>query len=60
MPKLYPNPAPTENRREPRHTLGQPDRGQEKPAEPPVKKPEDSKSPTDPALLPIGDPAGMA
>ncbi|MEY9102071.1 hypothetical protein ABIA24_005044 [Sinorhizobium fredii] len=60
MPKRDPIPAPTETPREPQGIPGRPDRSLEKPAEPPIKRPEDTKNPTDPALLPIGDPAGMA
>ncbi|MEY9164690.1 hypothetical protein ABIE78_002809 [Sinorhizobium fredii] len=60
MPKQDPIPTPAETPREPQGIPGRPDRGLEKPAEPPIKKPEDSKDPTDPTLLPIGDPAGMA
>lgn len=50
--------------RGPTSTPGIPDRVQEKPPVPPVKDPGDSKNPNDPtlnpALLPIGDPAGAA
>ncbi|WP_018237856.1 MULTISPECIES: hypothetical protein [Sinorhizobium/Ensifer group] len=60
MPKQDPIPAPAETPREPQGIPGRPDRGLEKSPDPPIKKPEDTKDPTDPALLPIGDPAGMA
>ncbi len=50
--------------RGPTSTPGIPDRVQEKPPVPPVKAPGDTKNPNDPtlnpALLPIGDPAGAA
>ncbi|MGF9563082.1 hypothetical protein [Neorhizobium sp. JUb45] len=61
------DPIPTqdiETPRGPTSTPGIPDRVQEKPPAPPVKDPGDSKNPNDPpldpALLPIGDPAGAA
>ena len=58
-----PNPAP-ETPRGPTPTPGTPDRIQDKPPLTPVQNPGDSKNPQDPnltpALLPIGDPAGMA
>ena len=55
-----PDPTPGETPLGPQQTPGLPDRGQEKPPTPPIKKPEDSRNPNDPALLPIGDPAGAA
>ncbi|WEX75228.1 hypothetical protein PYH37_000610 [Sinorhizobium numidicum] len=60
MPKRDPIPAPVKAPRKPRGTSDMPDRDQQKPGKPPKSKPEDTKNPTDPALLPIGDPAGMA
>ena len=51
---------PAETPLGPQTTPGVPDRSQEKPATPPIKKPEDNRNPNDPALLPIGDPAGAA
>lgn len=59
-PTSHPDPTPGETPLGPRSTPGVPDRSQEEAPRPPVKKPEDSKNPNDPALLPIGDPAGMA
>lgn len=45
-------------------TLGIPDRIQKKPPQAPAQDPSDTKNPEgrplDPALLPIGDPAGAA
>ena len=65
MPNRDPIPTPeAEMPRGPTATPGIPDRVQEKPPVPPVKDPGDSKNPNDPplepALLPIGDPAGAA
>jgi hypothetical protein len=61
MPKREPVPAPAETTRKPRGAPDRPERGQAKPAKPAKTKPEDdTKTATDPALLPIGDPAGMA
>lgn len=55
---------PGSSPRGPTSTPGIPDRVQEKPPTPPVQDPVDSKNPNDPtlnpALLPIGDPAGAA
>lgn len=59
-----PGTDPIETPRGPTTTPGIPDRTQEKPAAPPITDPGDSKNPNDPvinpALLPIGDPAGAA
>ncbi|WP_082760384.1 hypothetical protein [Agrobacterium bohemicum] len=56
--------SPVETPRGPISTPGIPDRVQEKPPVPPIKDPGDSKNPNDPtlnpALLPIGDPAGAS
>ncbi|NKN38657.1 hypothetical protein HFC70_20100 [Agrobacterium sp. a22-2] len=62
MPTTIPNsPQPDlETPRGPSRTPGVPDRSQEEAPKPPVQKPDDSRNPNDPALLPIGDPAGMA
>ncbi|MCF3639498.1 hypothetical protein LXM94_05900 [Rhizobium sp. TRM95111] len=64
MPANLQDKSSTETPRGPPATPGVPDRGREKPPEPPVRKPDDNKNPNDPALdpalLPIGDPAGMA
>lgn len=65
MPDRDPVPAPgAETPRGPSQTPGIPDRVQEKPPEPPVVNPGDTRNPNDPplnpALLPIGDPAGAA
>lgn len=53
-----------ESPRGPQTTPGLPDRSQDKPAKPPVIDKGDTRNPNDPvidpALLPIGDPAGMA
>lgn len=61
------NPAPgnpAETPRGPTSTQGIPDRVQENPPVPPITDPGDTKNPNDPtlnpALLPIGDPAGAA
>jgi len=58
-----PNPA-SDTPRGPTPSDGVPDRVQEKPPLTPAQDPGDSKNPQDPtlepALLPIGDPAGMA
>ncbi|WP_075290605.1 hypothetical protein [Pararhizobium arenae] len=65
MPNRDPLQTPSaETPRGPQTTPGVPDRSQEKPATPPIIDEGDSKNPNDPtldpALLPIGDPAGMA
>jgi hypothetical protein len=65
MPNRDPIPTPTsETPRGPTPTDGIPDRTQEKPPLTPTQDPGDTKNPQDPtldpALLPIGDPAGMA
>ncbi|KQV44466.1 MULTISPECIES: hypothetical protein [unclassified Rhizobium] len=65
MPNRDPLSTPTaETPRGPQPTPGLPDRGQDKPANPPIIDKGDTKNPNDPvldpALLPIGDPAGMA
>lgn len=53
-----------ESPRGPQSTPGLPDRSQDKPAKPPVIDKGDNRNPNDPvldpALLPVGDPAGMA
>ncbi|WP_438750782.1 hypothetical protein [Pararhizobium sp. O133] len=63
MPTTIPVPD-DESPRGPQSTPGLPDRSQDKPAKPPVIDKGDNKNPNDPvldpALLPIGDPAGMA
>jgi hypothetical protein len=64
MATKIPVPPPAETPRGPKPTSGIPDRSQDKPATPPVIDKGDTKNPNDrvldPALLPIGDPAGMA
>ncbi|CAN7580329.1 hypothetical protein [Neorhizobium sp. LjRoot104] len=65
MPNRDPIPVPSsETPRGPTRTDGVPDRTQEKPPLTPAQDTGDSKNPQDPtldpALLPIGDPAGMA
>jgi hypothetical protein len=61
MPNRDPIPAPqAETPRGPTPTPGVPDRTQEKPPLTPAQDPSDTKNPEDPALLPIGDPAGAA
>jgi hypothetical protein len=61
MPNRDPIPTPTgETPRGPTPTPGVPDRVQEKPPLTPAQDPSDTKNPEDPALLPIGDPAGAA
>ncbi len=65
MPKRDPIPTPgAETPLGPRSTPGIPDRIQEKPPLTPPRDPSDTKNPEDrpldPALLPIGDPAGAA
>jgi hypothetical protein len=65
MPNRDPIPVPTpETPRGPTPSDGVPDRVQEKPPLTPAQDPGDSKNPQDPtlnpALLPIGDPAGAA
>jgi hypothetical protein len=63
MPTTVPTPQ-DDGPRAPQPTPGLPDRSQDKPAKPPVIDKGDTKNPNDPvpkpALLPIGDPAGMA
>ena len=63
MPTEIPNPAETP--RGPTPAPGVPDRVQDKPPLTPAQDPADNKNPNDPtppdpALLPIGDPAGAA
>jgi hypothetical protein len=65
MPNRDPISVPTpETPRGPTPSDGVPDRVQEKPPLTPAQDPGDSKNPQDPtlnpALLPIGDPAGAA
>lgn len=65
MPNREPLPLPdNENPLGPLRTPGLPDRSLEDSPVPPVINPGDVKNPNDPvldpALLPIGDPAGMA
>ncbi len=65
MPNRDPIPTPSsETPRGPTQTGGIPDRTQEKPPQTPAQDTGDSKNPQDPtldpALLPGGDPAGMA
>lgn len=65
MPNRDPIPTPGgESPLGPQSTPGIPDRIQEKPAKTPAQDPHDNKNPEDPtldpALLPIGDPAGAA
>ena len=65
MPTTLPeNPNPAETPRGPTPAPGVPDRTQEKPPLTPAQDPGDTKNPNDPvlnpALLPIGDPAGAA
>nr|CAD6617594.1 hypothetical protein RKHAN_03423 [Rhizobium sp. Khangiran2] len=65
MPSRDPIPTPaSETPRGPTSTPGIPDRTQGKPPLTPVQDPGDTKNPQDPnldpALLPIGDPAGAA
>ncbi|MEK1930417.1 MAG: hypothetical protein AAAC47_11655 [Pararhizobium sp.] len=64
MPKTIPVPPPDEAPRGPQPTPGAPHRSHDKPAKRPVIDKGDRKNPDDPnldpALLPIGDPAGMA
>jgi hypothetical protein len=61
MPNRDPIPTPSaETPRGPTPTPGIPDRTQEKPPLTPAQAPGDTKNPEDPALLPIGDPAGAA
>lgn len=61
MPNRDPIPTPqAETPRGPTPTPGVPDRTQEKPPLTPAQDPADTKNPEDPALLPIGDPAGAA
>jgi hypothetical protein len=63
MPTTIPVPH-DESPRGPQSTPGLPDRAQDKPATPPVIDKGDTRNPKDPvldpALLPAGDPAGMA
>jgi hypothetical protein len=55
---------PNDGPRGPHHTPGLPDRARDGAVKPPIKDEGDTKDPNDPvpnpALLPIGDPAGMA
>ena len=65
MPNRDPLPTPSaETPRGPQTTPGLPDRSQDRPADPPIVDTGDTKNPNDPtldpAMLPIGDPAGMA
>jgi hypothetical protein len=64
MPNRDPIPTPSPQPRGPTPTDGIPDRIQEKPPLTPAQDPGDSKNPQDPrlkpALMPTGDPAGMA
>jgi hypothetical protein len=68
MPTNLPDPNPPANPAEgprgPTTVPGVPDRTQEKPPLTPAQDPGDTKNPNDPtlapALMPIGDPAGMA
>ena len=65
MPNRDPLPNPgSETPRGPQSDGGIPDRTQEKPPLTPAQDPADNKNPQDPtlnpALLPIGDPAGIA
>lgn len=65
MPNRDPIPTPNaDTPRGPTPTPGIPDRIQEKPPLTPAQDPADTKNPQDPplnpALLPIGDPAGAA
>jgi hypothetical protein len=65
MPNRDPIPTPgAESPLGPQPTPGIPDRSREKPPLTPAQDPSDTKNPQDPpldpALLPIGDPAGAA
>ncbi|MEN3150292.1 hypothetical protein ABCW43_23595 [Neorhizobium sp. IRAMC:178] len=64
MPNRDPIPTPSPQPRGPTPAGGVPDRTQEKPPLTPAQDPGDSKNPQDPtldpALMPTGDPAGMA
>ncbi|CAN7274620.1 hypothetical protein LJR255_001270 [Pararhizobium sp. LjRoot255] len=62
MPSTIPVSPADETRRGPQPAPGGPDPSKDKPATPPVTDKDDPKKPRvlDPALLPIGDPAGMA
>ena len=64
MPNRDPMPTPTDEPRGPTATPGIPDRSLEDSTTPPITKPGDTLDPNDPvlepALYPIGDPAGMA
>ncbi|WP_037079954.1 hypothetical protein [Neorhizobium vignae] len=64
MSNRDPIPTPSPQPRGPTPTDGIPDRIQEKPPLTPAQDPGDSKNPQDPtlkpALMPTGDPAGMA
>lgn len=64
MPNRDPIPTPNPQPRGPTPAGGVPDRTQEKPPLTPAQDPGDSKNPQDPtldpALMPTGDPAGMA
>lgn len=63
MPTTIPTPQ-HDSPRGPQPSPGLPDRSQDRPTTPPVIDKGDTKNPNDPvlepALLPIGDPAGMA
>ncbi|OLP43287.1 hypothetical protein [Rhizobium oryziradicis] len=63
MPTQIPE-KPQDGPRGPNHTPGVPDRTKDGAIKPPVTDEGDTKNPNDPvpnpALLPIGDPAGMA
>ncbi|MFB2551207.1 hypothetical protein [Ensifer soli] len=65
MPNRHPLPDPVLSPRGPEATPGLPDRGQENAPSAPVTGDGDTRNPNDPkvldpALLPIGDPAGAA
>lgn len=64
MPNRYPIPVTEDEPRGPTHDGPRPDRSTEDSPSPPITGTEDNKNPNDPpldpALLPIGDPAGMA
>jgi hypothetical protein len=63
MPSTIPVSPPDETRRGPQPAPGVPEPSKDKPATPPVTDkdvPKKTDRVLDPALLPIGDPAGMA
>lgn len=63
MPKTIPLPPPDETLDDRHPTQGVPHPSKDEPATPPVTDKDDPKKTDrvlDPALLPIGDPAGMA